>query len=354
VALFLGRRQAVRHRILVPAFAGSIPAAPAKKVSSSKAGVNAEVKIVAGRSNPAIAERIAHATHRDLSEVTIRNFSDGELWVKYEENVRGVDLYIVQSTFAPSENLFELLLLIDAAKRASARRITAVIPYFGYARQDRKDQPRVAVTAKLVANLLTQAGANRVISMDMHTPQLQGFFDIPLDHLYASTVSVDVIQSLGLENMTVASPDVGGVKNARTFAKMLGDGVDLVVVDKRRPKHNQAEIMNIIGDVTDRNVIIIDDLIDTGSTFVKCADAMKQAGARSIVGFCTHPVFSGEAVKKIAETDALERLYVTDTIPLAETHEKIEVISVAPLFAEAIMRTHENQSISSLFEKIET
>jgi ribose-phosphate pyrophosphokinase len=165
---------------------------------------------------------------------------------------------------------------------------------------------------------------------------------------------VDVIQSLGLENMTVASPDVGGVKNARTFAKMLGDGVDLVVVDKRRPKHNQAEIMNIIGDVTDRNVIIIDDLIDTGSTFVKCADAMKQAGARSIVGFCTHPVFSGEAVKKIAETDALERLYVTDTIPLAETHEKIEVISVAPLFAEAIMRTHENQSISSLFEKIET
>jgi len=316
--------------------------------------VNAEVKIVAGRSNRSIAEQIARATHRELSEVTIREFSDGELWVKYEENVRGVDLYIVQSTFAPTDNLMELLLLIDAAKRASARRITAVIPYFGYARQDRKDQPRVAITAKLVANLLTNAGANRVITMDMHTPQLQGFFDIPLDHLYASTVSVDVIQALGLDNMTVASPDVGGVKNARTFAKMLGDGVDLAVVDKRRPKHNQSEVMNIIGDVRDRNVIVVDDLIDTGSTFVKCAEAMKKSGARSIVGFCTHPVFSGSALEKIASSEALERLYVTDTIPLRENHPKIEVISVAGLFAEAIMRTHENQSISSLFEKIES
>ncbi len=315
--------------------------------------VNAEVKIVSGRSNPEIAEKIARATHRDLSEVTIRNFSDGELWVKYEENVRGVDLYIVQSTFAPSDNLMELLLLIDAATRASARRITAVIPYLGYARQDRKDQPRVAITAKLLANLLTQAGANRVITMDMHTPQLQGFFDIPVDHLYASTVSVDIVKSMGLDNLTVASPDVGGVKNARTYAKMLGDGVDLVVVDKRRPKHNVAEVMNIIGDVDGRNIVIVDDLIDTGSTFVKCAEAIKRAGAKQIVGVCTHPVFSGEAVKKIGESEAISKLFVTDTIPLRDHHPKIETISVAPLFAEAIMRTHENQSISSLFERIE-
>lgn len=311
--------------------------------------MDAEVKIVSGRSNPEIAERIARASHRALAKVAIRNFSDGELWVKYEENVRGVDLYIVQSTFAPADSLMELLLLIDAAKRASALRITAVIPYFGYARQDRKDQPRVAITAKLVANLLTQAGANRVITMDLHTPQLQGFFDIPLDHLYASTVTVDHIRSLGLKNVAVASPDVGGVKTARAYAKMLGDA-DLVVVDKRRPRHNVAEVMNIIGDVRGKNVVMVDDLIDTGSTFVQCAEALKAAGAETIVGVCTHPVFSGEAVEKIAASPAISRLFVTDTIPLRTTDEKIQVISVAELFAEAIIRTHENQSISSLFE----
>jgi ribose-phosphate pyrophosphokinase len=312
--------------------------------------VNAEVKVVAGRSNPDIADKIARATHRELAHVTIRNFADGELWVKYEENVRGVDLYIVQSTFAPSDNLMELLLLIDAARRASALRITAVIPYFGYARQDRKDQPRVAITAKLVANLLTNAGADRVITMDLHTPQLQGFFDIPLDHLYASTVSIDVIRKLGLNNVVVASPDVGGVKNARAYAKMLGDGVELVVVDKRRPKHNDVEVMNIIGDVKGRNVIIVDDLIDTGTTFVKCAEALRNNGAETIIGLCSHAVFSREAVSKIAASDAVSKVYVTDTIPLRQQHEKIEIISVAGLFAEAIIRTHENQSISSLFE----
>jgi len=311
--------------------------------------VDAEVKIVSGRSNPEIAERIARASHRSLAKVAIQNFSDGELWVKYEENVRGVDLYIVQSTFAPSDNLMELLLLIDAAKRASAMRITAVMPYFGYARQDRKDQPRVAITAKLVANLLTQAGANRVITMDLHTPQLQGFFDIPLDHLYASTVTVDHIRALGLKNVAVASPDVGGVKTARAYAKMLGDA-DLVVVDKRRPKHNVAEVMNIIGEVKGKNVVMVDDLIDTGSTFVQCAEALKAAGAEAIVGVCTHPVFSAKAVEKITGSPAIERLFVTDTIPLQQQHEKITVISVAELFAEAIIRTHENQSISSLFE----
>lgn len=311
--------------------------------------VNSEIKIVAGRSNPEIAERIALASHKDLSQVTIRNFSDGEIWVKFEENVRGVDLYIIQSSNAPSEHLMELLMLIDAAKRASATRITAVMPYFGYARQDRKDQPRVAITAKLVANLLTVAGANRVITMDLHTPQLQGFFDIPVDHLYASTVFVHVLQKLGMSNLAVASPDVGGVKTARAYAKMLGDA-DLVVVDKRRPKHNVAEVMNIIGDVAGKNVIIVDDLIDTGSTFVQCAEALKREGAEQIVGVITHPVFSGSAVDKIAASDALTRLYVSDTIPLQRTHPKIEVISVAELFAEAIIRNHENESISSLFD----
>lgn len=315
--------------------------------------MDSEITIVAGRSNFDIAQKIARATHRELSEVTIRNFSDGEIWVKYEENVRGVDLYIVQSTFAPADNLLELLMLIDAAKRASARRITAVIPYFGYARQDRKDQPRVAITAKLVANLLVEAGANRVVTMDLHTPQLQGFFDIPLDHLYASTVTVRMLKSLGLQNLAVAAPDVGGVKTARAYAKMLGDA-DLVVVDKRRPKHNVAEVMNIIGEVQGKNIIIIDDLIDTGSTFVQCAEALKKAGAETIIGVCTHPVFSGEAVERIAKSEALTRLYVTDTIPLRIENPKIEVISVAGLFAEAIIRTHENQSISSLFDKAES
>ncbi len=312
--------------------------------------MDSEIKIVAGRSNPEIAQRIAVATHRDLASVTIRNFSDGEIWVKYEENVRGVDLYIVQSTCAPSDNLLELLMLIDAAKRASARRITAVIPYFGYARQDRKDQPRVAITAKLVANLLVGAGANRVITMDLHTPQLQGFFDIPLDHLYASSVTVPMLKRLELSNLAVAAPDVGGVKTARSYAKLIGDA-DLVVVDKRRPKHNVAEVMNIIGDVDGKNVIIIDDLIDTGSTFVQCAEALKQQGANRIVGVCTHPVFSGLAMERIAQSAAISVLYVSDTIPLKGDHPKIEVFSVAELFAEAIIRTHENQSISSLFDK---
>ena len=312
--------------------------------------MDSEIKIVAGRSNPEIAQRIAAASGRELAKVAIRNFSDGEIWVKYEENVRGVDLYIVQSTCAPSDNILELLMLIDAAKRASARRITAVIPYFGYARQDRKDQPRVAITAKLVANLLVEAGANRVITMDLHTPQLQGFFDIPLDHLYASSVTVPMLKRLQLDNLAVAAPDVGGVKTARSYAKLVGDA-DLVVVDKRRPKHNVAEVMNIIGDVEGKNVIIIDDLIDTGSTFVQCAEALKKQGAKRIVGVCTHPVFSGTAMERIAQSDAISVLYVSDTIPLKGDHPKIEVFSVAELFAEAIVRTHENQSISSLFDK---
>jgi len=307
-----------------------------------------DLKIVAGRSNPELARRIAEALGRPLAQVTIRNFSDGEIWVKYEENIRGVDLFIIQSTFAPADNLLELLILIDAARRASARRITAVIPYFGYARQDRKDQPRVSITAKLVANLITEAGADRVITMDLHSPQIQGFFDIPLDHLYASTVLMKAIWDEHLHNVAVVAPDVGSARLARSYAKRLE--ADLVLVDKRRPDHNVAEVLTVIGDVAGKNAIIVDDIIDTGGTFVHCAEALKKAGAQQVIGACTHPVLSGNAIERIEQCDAISHIYVTDTIPLRRTSPKLRVISVAQLFAEAIVRTHENTSISSLFE----
>lgn len=307
----------------------------------------ANFKIVTGRSNPELAHKIAAYLDVELAQVAIRNFSDGELWVKYEENIRGVDLFIIQSTHAPSDNLMELLILIDAARRASARRITAVIPYFGYARQDRKDQPRVSVTAKLVANLITQAGADRVITMDLHAPQLQGFFDIPMDHLYASTVLLKRLKGLNHENVAVAAPDVGGVKTARAYAKHLG--ADLLLVDKRRPAPNVAEILNIIGEPKGKTIYLIDDLADTAGTLVNCAKALKDAGAEQIFAACTHPVFSGEAIPRI-ENSVISSMFVTDTIPLVHATDTIQVESVSKIFAEAIIRTQNNRSISSLFE----
>ncbi|MCS7000280.1 MAG: ribose-phosphate pyrophosphokinase [Candidatus Kapabacteria bacterium] len=326
-----------------------IESTPLVEVHPLREGIiPAEIKIVTGRSHPALAEKVAHAAGLDLAGVTIRNFSDGEIWVKYEENIRGVDLFIVQSTYAPSDNLMELLILIDAARRASASRITAVIPYFGYARQDRKDQPRVSITAKLVANLLTVAGADRVITIDLHTPQLQGFFDIPLDHLYASRVLLPALEQEQLDNLAVASPDVGGAKTARAYAKHLH--ADLVLVDKRRPAPNVSEVMTVIGDVEGKDVVIVDDLIDTGGTFVSCARTLKAYGARTIIGACTHAVFSGRAMDAIEECPDIERVYVTDTIPLRRSSSKIRVVSVAEMLAEAILRTHRNQSISSLFD----
>lgn len=310
-----------------------------------------DFKIASGRANCPLAEKVAKNLGIDLLKVTIRNFSDGEIWVKYEENIRGVDLFIVQSTGAPSDNLMELLILIDAARRASAKRITAVIPYYGYARQDRKDQPRVSITAKLVANLLTMAGADRIMTMDLHTPQIQGYFDIPVDHLYASSILVRTLRKEIPDNLAVASPDVGGAKTARAYAKRL-DG-DLVLVDKRRTGPNVAEVMNIIGDPRDKNILIVDDLIDTGNTFVNCAEALKAAGAKKIIGACTHPVFSGKAVERIVSSDAVSKVIVTDTIDRHwQDNPKIEIISVADLFAEAIVRTNDNTSISSLFETI--
>ncbi len=304
-------------------------------------------KIVSGRSNPALAKRIAVESATSLGAVSIRNFSDGELWVKYDENIRGEDIFIVQSTQPPSDNLMELLMLIDAARRASAKRITAVIPYFGYARQDRKDQPRVAITAKLISNLITEAGADRVITMDLHAAQIQGFLDIPFDHLYASPVLTRHMQGSDFGDLVVCSPDTGGLKLARAYAKRFR--TSLAFIDKRRPKHNVAEVMNIVGEVDGKNILLVDDLIDTAGTFTNAARALKEKGARKIWGACTHAVLSGEAYERIEEAP-IEKILVTDTLPLKRESKKIVVTSVASLFAEAILRTHSNQSISKLFD----
>jgi ribose-phosphate pyrophosphokinase len=306
-----------------------------------------DLKIFSGRSNRPLAEKIAAAAGRKLGACEIQNFRDGEIWVKYWENIRGADVYIIQSTHPPAENLTELLLLIDAAKRASSRRVTAVIPYFGYARQDRKDQPRVAVSAKLVANLITTAGADRVITMDLHAPQIQGFFDIPLDHLYASPILATHYKRKRIRNLAVVSPDVGGIRLARAYAKRLD--ADLVLIDKRRPRINESEILNIIGDTEGKNVLIIDDIIDTAGTFTRAVEALQANGVNEVYGACTHAVLSGNAVERV-EKSAVAKLTVTDTIPLKVKSPKIEVQSVARMFAEAITRSHFNRSISSLFD----
>lgn len=306
-----------------------------------------DLKIFSGRANHPLGEKIAKAAGVPLGRLEIKNFSDGEIWAKFSDNIRGDDVFIVQSTQPPSDNLLELLILIDAARRASARRVTAVIPYFGYARQDRKDQPRVSVTAKLVANLITEAGADRVITMDLHAAQIQGFFDIPLDHLYASAVFSDYFRLKKIPNLAVVSPDVGGLKIARAYARRLE--ADLILIDKRRPKPNVAEVVNIIGNANGKNVLIIDDLIDTGGTFVNAVKALRENGAIEIYGACTHPILSGTATERINNSD-FKSLVVTDSVPLRTFSPKIEIRSVAKIFAEAIVRTHNDQSISSLFD----
>lgn len=306
-----------------------------------------KLKIFSGRGNRPLAERIAKAADVQLGELEIKNFSDGEIWVKYADNIRGDDVFIIQSTQPPGENLLELLVLMDAARRASARRVTAVIPYFGYARQDRKDQPRVSITAKLVANLITAAGADRVITMDLHAPQIQGFFDLPVDHLYASAIFTDYFRKKKIPNLAVASPDVGGIKMARSYAKRLE--ADLILIDKRRPRQNEAEVMNIIGQVSGKNILIVDDLVDTAGTFCNAAKALKDHGALEVYGACTHPILSGNALEKI-NASPVKSIVVTDSIPVNANSDRIEVRTAATLFAEAILRTHNNQSISSLFD----
>lgn len=307
-----------------------------------------DFKIFSGGSNLPLAEKIAKRLNRPLGSVELKRFSDGEIWVKYGENIRGSDVFIIQSTQPPAENLLELLIMVDAAKRASAKTVTVVIPYFGYSRQDRKDQPRVAITAKLVANLLTVAGTDRIITMDLHAAQLQGFFDIPFDHLYGSTIFSNLFTNLN-ENLVVVSPDVGGIKIARAYAKRLHCG--LVVIDKRRPKQNMSEVVHIIGSVEGKDVLIVDDLIDTAGTFVSAVEALKKNGAKEIYGAITHPILSGPALERISNCE-LKKLFVADTVHIEESKKpsQLEIISAAEIFSEAIRRTFNNESISSLFD----
>jgi ribose-phosphate pyrophosphokinase len=307
---------------------------------------NAPISIFAGRSNPALAREIAREYGQELGKITLKNFSDGEIYCHFEESIRGSDLFIIQSTCPPGDNWVELLLMIDAAKRASAERITAVIPYFGYARQERKDQPRVSIAAKLLANMLTTAGVDRLLTMDLHAPQIQGFFDVPVDHLYGSAVFVDYFRRLEVESPVVVAPDVGALKMARSYAKRLGG--DLALIDKRRPRQNEAEVMNIIGEVAGRNVILIDDIIDTAGTLTSAAQALRNEGALEIIAACTHPLLSGPAYERI-ENSALSKLVVTDTIPLPRPSERIEVVTVAEIFSDAIGRIYTDESVSTLF-----
>ncbi|MGM0589875.1 MAG: ribose-phosphate diphosphokinase [Bacteroidota bacterium] len=303
--------------------------------------------IFAGRSNLALSRAIAEEYGTELGEITIKNFSDGEIYAKYEQSIRGEDVFVIQSTPPPGDNIVELLMLIDAAKRASVKRVTAVIPYFGYARQDRKDKPRVSITSKLLANLLTEAGADRVLTMDLHAPQIQGFFDIPLDHLYASRLFIDHFKENPVDNLTVVAPDVGSLKMARAYAKRLN--ANLAFVDKRRPKQNVAEVMNIIGEVDNKNILLVDDLVDTAGTLTNAASALKERGALNIMATCTHPILSGPAYQRI-EDSPIDKMFVTDTVPLRKPSDKIVVLSVAGIFAEAIQRIHTNDTISALFD----
>jgi len=304
--------------------------------------------IFSGGASLQLAEKIAAYLNMEVGSLERVRFADGEIWIKYNQNIRGTDVFLVQSLYPPAENILELLFMIDAAKRASARRVTAVIPYYGYARQDRKDQPRVAISSRVIADLLTTIGANRVLTMDLHVDQIQGFFSIPLDHLYASYVFLDYYRKKNIQDLVVASPDIGAVKMASAYAKRLD--AKLVVIDKRRPKPNEAFVQTVIGEVKGKNVLIADDLIDTGGSMVNAAAALKERGALNIYACCSHPLFSADAVERI-DNSVIKELAVTDTIPLRKPNasKKIIVVSCAEMFGEAIKRTHLEQSISSLF-----
>lgn len=305
-----------------------------------------EVRLFAGTATQDLAEKIAKSFGKDLGKVAHYRFSDGELQASYEESIRGHSVYIIQSTFPPADNLMEMLLMIDAAKRASARHIVAVLPYFGYARQDRKDQPRVAIGAKLVADMLAVAGATRVMTMDLHADQIQGFFNVPVDHLYASTIFLPYIQGLNLPNLTMAAPDMGGSKRANAYAKHLK--CDIVICYKQRTKANVVDHMTAIGEIEGRNIVLVDDLVDTGGTLCKAADMMMERGALSVRAICTHALLSGKAYENI-EKSKLTELIVTDTIPLKQQSSKIRQVTVADLFAKVINSVQNHESISSNF-----
>jgi len=310
-----------------------------------------KLAILSGNAHPELAKDICDYLKVKLSEALVDRFSEGEIRVKINENVRGKDAFVIQPTCPPSnDNLMELLIMIDALKRSSAERITAVVPYFGYARQDRKDQPRVPITAKLVANLLTTAGANRILTMDLHAGQIQGFFDIPVDHLFAVGVFIDYFTKSDTRDVVVVSPDVGGIKMARAYAKRLS--ANLAIIDKRRISPEKAEVMHILGEVENKNAIIVDDLIATGSSLIEAVETLKKAKARSIRAAITHGVLSGPVIERIDNCKELERLLITDSIPLTaeKKHSRIEVLSVANLLGEAIKRIHREESVSSLFD----
>ncbi|HQV52245.1 MAG: ribose-phosphate pyrophosphokinase [Flavobacteriales bacterium] len=307
-------------------------------------------KIFSGTATRYLSEKIAAASGERLGEVAVSRFSDGEFQPSFEETVRGELVFIIQSTFPPSDNLFELLLMVDAARRASAKRIVAVLPYFGFARQDRKDKPRVSIGAKLVANMLTAAGVDRIMTMDLHADQIQGFFEVPVDHLFASTLFLPYIKEMGLKDLIMAAPDTGGTKRANAYAKHLG--CDMAICYKQRKVANKVDSMTVIGDVSGKDVVLVDDMVDTAGTLTKAADMMIAEGANSVRAVCTHPVLSGDAYERIEES-AITELIVSDTIPLnkekAEKSTKIKQVSVAPLFADVIKRVSTHESISSHF-----
>ena len=309
------------------------------------------LKIFSGRSNPLLAEQIAQFLDRDLGAISIRTFSDGELWVKYEENIRGHDVFIVQSTNGPSENIIELTLMVDAAVRASADTVTVVIPYFGYGRQDRKDQPRVPISSRVMIDILTAMGTNRIITMDLHSTQIQGFAKIPFDNLYSRSVLFDAIKDENLEpdNSVVLAPDIGSVKMSQGYAKNLG--MYFALIDKRRYAPNKAEISHLIGDLNGMDVLIIDDMIDTAGTTVNAAEAALKQGAKSVTAVATHGVLSGPAMERLSESN-IKKIIVTDTIEISkEKHiEKLKIVSVGNVFGEAVNRIHNGESVSALFE----
>ncbi len=304
------------------------------------------VKIFSGTGSRYLAEKIAKKFGEPLGKVNIQTFSDGEIGVEFKESIRGKSVFLIQSTFAPSDNLMELLLMIDAAKRASAYKVIVVMPYYGYARQDRKDRPRVAIGSKLVANMLTAAGADRIITMDLHAPQIQGYFDIPVDHLDSSAIFIPYIESLQLENLTFAAPDVGSANRIREVASFFE--CEMVICDKHRKRANEIASMVVIGDVTNRDIVLIDDICDTGGTLTKSAGLMMEKGARSVRAFCTHPVLSGNAYENI-QNSVLNELVVCDTIPVKPLCDKIKILSTDELFAVTIRNAYENKSINSLF-----
>jgi ribose-phosphate pyrophosphokinase len=308
--------------------------------------MSSSVKIFAGSASENLGRKIALAFGQDLGNLKYSRFSDGEYQISYEESIRGNDVFLIQSTMPPADNLMELLLMVDAAKRASANKIVAVIPYFGFARQDRKDKPRVAIGAKLVANLLTAAGVDRVMTMDLHADQIQGFFEVPVDHLFASSIFLPFIDSLDTTNLIMAAPDTGGTKRANAYAKYLN--VDMAICYKQRKVANQIENMTVIGEVEDKDVLLVDDIIDTAGTLTKAADMMMEKGARSVRAMCTHAVLSGPAYERL-EASQIKELIVTDTIPLTGKSSKIKVLTVADLFADVIHSAINYQSISKYF-----